>query len=166
MDFPYLLFDADNTLFDFDAAERNAHQILCRKHGLAFSEEGYQFYHQCNAQLWQDFDRGLCTKEFLLVERFRRYLTATGEHADPQALSADHLLALSESTALLPACQPLPVKAHARAPSFFCSLYSDSCQKTSLIILLSLLSVHHLYTFPRLIRWGICETNMVHLHTV
>ncbi len=31
MDFPYLLFGADNTLFDFDAAERNAHQILLCK---------------------------------------------------------------------------------------------------------------------------------------
>ena len=42
MPYPYLLFDADNTLFDFDQAERNAHLLLCRTYGLAFSEEGYQ----------------------------------------------------------------------------------------------------------------------------
>ena len=60
MPYPYLLFDADNTLFDFDQAERNAHLLLCRAHGLAFSEEGYQLYHKCNADLWRDFDRGLC----------------------------------------------------------------------------------------------------------
>lgn len=102
MAYDYLLFDADNTLFDFDAAEREAHILLCRKHGLAFSEAGYALYHRCNAELWHDFDRGLCTKEFLLVERFRRYLALTGEQADPEAMNQDHLRALGENARLLP----------------------------------------------------------------
>ena len=107
MPYPYLLFDADNTLFDFDQAERNAHLLLCRAHGLAFSEEGYQLYHKCNADLWRDFDRGLCTKEYLLVERFRRYLAITGEQADPEALNRDHLRALGEGAMLLPGAEEL-----------------------------------------------------------
>ena len=107
MPYPYLLFDADNTLFDFDQAERNAHLLLCRAHGLAFSEEGYQLYHKCNADLWRDFDRGLCTKEYLLVERFRRYLAITGERADPEALNRDHLRALGEGAMLLPGAEEL-----------------------------------------------------------
>ena len=107
MPYPYLLFDADNTLFDFDQAERNAHLLLCRAHGLAFSEEGYQLYHKCNAELWRDFDRGLCTKEYLLVERFRRYLAITGERADPEALNRDHLRALGEGAMLLPGAEEL-----------------------------------------------------------
>ena len=107
MPYPYLLFDADNTLFDFDQAERNAHLLLCRAHGLAFSEEGYQLYHKCNADLWRDFDRGLCTKEYLLVERFRRDLAITGERADPEALNRDHLRALGEGAMLLPGAEEL-----------------------------------------------------------
>ena len=107
MPYPYLLFDADNTLFDFDQAERNAHLLLCRAHGLAFSEEGYQLYHKCNANLWRDFDQGLCTKEYLLVERFRRYLAITGERADPEALNRDHLRALGEGAMLLPGAEEL-----------------------------------------------------------
>ena len=107
MPYPYLLFDADNTLFDFDQAERNAHLLLCRTYGLAFSEEGYQLYHKCNADLWRDFDRGLCTKEYLLVERFRRYLAITGERADPEALNRDHLRALGEGAMLLPGTEEL-----------------------------------------------------------
>lgn len=107
MRYPYLLFDADNTLFDFDAAEENAHRLICEKYGLRFSREGYQLYHQCNARLWQDFDRGLCTKEFLLVERFRRYLALTGEEADPEALNLDHLRFLGEGALLLPGAEAL-----------------------------------------------------------
>ena len=107
MPYEYLLFDADNTLFDFDAAERNAHLQLCRDFGLAFSEEGYRLYHQCNAQLWHEFDLGRCTKEFLLVERFRRYLAITGEHADPEALNIAHLRSLGEGAILLPGAEAL-----------------------------------------------------------
>ena len=91
MKYPFLLFDADNTLFDFDAAERTAHRRLCETYGLAYSDEGYQLYHRCNAALWRDYDRGLCTKEFLLVERFRRYLEASGETGDPERMCADHI---------------------------------------------------------------------------
>lgn len=107
MKYPYLLFDADNTLFDFDAAEKNAHRQVCGKHRLAFTEEGYALYRRCNAQLWQDFDRGLCSKEFLLTERFRRYLSLAGETGDPEAMNRDHLRALGESAVLLPGAEAL-----------------------------------------------------------
>ena len=107
MKYPYLLFDADNTLFDFDAAEKNAHRQVCGKHRLAFTEEGYALYRRCNAQLWQDFDRGLCSKEFLLTERFLRYLSLTGETGDPEAMNRDHLRALGESAVLLPGAEAL-----------------------------------------------------------
>lgn len=107
MKYPYLLFDADNTLFDFDAAEKNAHRQVCGKHHLAFTEEGYALYRRCNAQLWQDFDRGLCSKEFLLTERFRRYLSLIGETGDPEAMNRDHLRALGESAVLLPGAEAL-----------------------------------------------------------
>ena len=101
MKYPYLLFDADNTLFDFDAAEKNAHRQVCGKHRLAFTEEGYALYRRCNAQLWQDFDRGLCSKEFLLTERFRRYLSLTGGMGDPEAMTRAHLRGRGGAEALV-----------------------------------------------------------------
>ena len=107
MKYTYLLFEADNTLCDFYAAEKNAHRQVCGKHHLAFTEEGYALYRRCNAQLWQDFDRGLCSKEFLLTERFRRYLSLTGETGDPEAMNRDHLRALGESAVLLPGAEAL-----------------------------------------------------------
>ena len=109
--YPILLFDADNTLFDFNAAERQAHQRLCRRFGLPFTEEDYALYHRCNEELWEDFNHGRCSKEFLLVERFRRYLALTGRRGDPEAMNRDHLLALGSSAVLFPdalaVCQAL-----------------------------------------------------------
>ena len=35
--YPYLLFDADNTLFDFDEANAHAFRAVCDAFGLPFS---------------------------------------------------------------------------------------------------------------------------------
>ena len=42
--YEYLLFDADNTLFDFEAANHNAFAQTCQYCGLTYSEELYEFY--------------------------------------------------------------------------------------------------------------------------
>ena len=102
MNYPILLFDADNTLFDFDAAERTAFETLCREAGLPFSAERYACYQACNAALWRDFDRGLCDKEFLRLERFRRYLRETGAAGDAAALNRIYSEALGRCAMLLP----------------------------------------------------------------
>ena len=111
MRYPILLFDADNTLFDFVAAERDAFLAVCRETGVPFTETLYDLYHRCNEELWEDFNAGKYTKDFLLVERFRRYLCRSGLTGDPEAMNQIHLRALAESAVLFPdalkVCQSL-----------------------------------------------------------
>lgn len=102
MKFKYLLFDADNTLFDFDAAEHEAFYRMCAQHALPCSAEGYQLYHQINDRLWKELELGLCTKEFLLIERFRRWLREQGLTGDCAAMQSHYAAFLGESTLLLP----------------------------------------------------------------
>lgn len=114
MRYPILLFDADNTLFDFPAAERQAFQEVCREAGFPCTEEGYALYHRCNDELWEDFNHGKCTKDFLLVERFRRYLARSGQTGDPEQMNRTHLRMLATSAVLfpdaLPVCEALAKK--------------------------------------------------------
>ena len=100
--YQYLLFDADNTLFDFDAANHNAFAQTCQYCGLTYSEELYEFYESINRPLWQQLDRGEVTKEFLVVERFRRFLAAMHVEADPAECNRIQLAGLGSSTVLLP----------------------------------------------------------------
>ncbi len=65
-----LLFDADMTLFDFDAAERAAFSIVMDSHGIEYDEAGFSRYKRINAQLWEEFGRGEITKEYLQRQRF------------------------------------------------------------------------------------------------
>ena len=100
--YSYLLFDADNTLFDFDAANRNAFHAVCQQCDIPDTDETFALYERCNNAMWAAFDRGECTKDFLVVERFRRFLEAMALDRDPALCNRIHLKALGESTLLLP----------------------------------------------------------------
>ena len=100
--YAYLLFDADNTLFDFEAANHNAFAQTCQYCGLTYSEELYEFYESINRPLWHQLDKGEVTKDFLVVERFRRFLSAMQVDRDPAECNRIHLAGLGSSTVLLP----------------------------------------------------------------
>ena len=101
---PYsiLLFDADNTLFNFDAGNRRAFSAVCRICQLPDTDELFHAYEAVNAEMWSAFDRGECTKDFLVVERFRLFLERAGLQADPVQCNKIHLSTLATNTVLLP----------------------------------------------------------------
>lgn len=102
MNYPYLLLDADNTLFDFDRANRIAFREVCTRCDIPDSDELFGQYERCNNALWAAFDRGECSKDFLVVERFRRFLDEIGLRRDPALCNDIHLSSLGRSTLLLP----------------------------------------------------------------
>lgn len=58
MRYPYLLFDADNTLFDFDRSNRVAFNAVCAAFSLPDDDETFALYERCNNAMWAAFDRG------------------------------------------------------------------------------------------------------------
>ena len=71
-----LLLDADDTLFDFPKASARAFSRMCRLHDIPDTPDVYQLYHQINLELWNAFDRGEVTKEFVTLERYVRFFDA------------------------------------------------------------------------------------------
>ena len=98
-----LLFDADMTLFDFDAAEREAFGVVMKAHGIHFTEEDYRRYQSINAALWEEFNRGEVTQEFLQTERYFRFLSTMGDYDREMGKACNHayLYALGECPQLL-----------------------------------------------------------------
>ena len=70
----YLLFDADETLFDFQKAEHEAFHLTCDAGGIEFSEEIYQVYSEINDALWKLLEKGGTTLPELKLERYRQLL--------------------------------------------------------------------------------------------
>ena len=95
MHYPYLLFDADDTLFDFGKADRHAFSALCAAVGLTESEELLRRFRAHNDACWAMFDRGEATKDFIVAERFRRLFGELGIGADPVAANETYLAALA-----------------------------------------------------------------------
>ena len=56
--YDYVLFDADNTLFDFDRAEAEALRTTLAEYGLPATPETEETYLAVNRALWAQFDRG------------------------------------------------------------------------------------------------------------
>ena len=57
MKYPYLLFDADDTLFDFPKASSQAFSVMCGKNRIPDSAETYRLYHKINLVLCKDLSR-------------------------------------------------------------------------------------------------------------
>jgi 2-haloacid dehalogenase len=102
MKYTWLLFDADDTLFDYPKAESNALQWTLEQIGLAFKQEYFGLYARFNQQVWREFERGEVTSLELRVKRFRLFFQHLGLEADPQAVSPLYLRNLALGTDLLP----------------------------------------------------------------
>ena len=105
--YPFVLFDADNTLFDFDRAEDRALRLTLSAHGLPADDAVSARYHAINAQLWAMLDRGEATRTWLVVERFARLLAELNLPGDPEALNRAYIGRLGEGADLLPGAEAL-----------------------------------------------------------
>ncbi len=76
--YDYLLFDADNTLFDFTKAEYNAFKVTAEYGSLDYSEELYSRYSAINDELWKRLEKKEITLDFLKTERFYQLLLSCG----------------------------------------------------------------------------------------
>ena len=66
--YKFILFDADNTLFDFDASEKNAITKLFNNHGVPLSY--VPEYSEVNKSLWEALERGEIARSRLKTMRF------------------------------------------------------------------------------------------------
>ena len=74
MKYQVLLFDADETLFDFKMAEKQAFLKALEEYKLDVDkEESLKLYSQINKHIWEEFERGEITADRLRVERFERF---------------------------------------------------------------------------------------------
>lgn len=110
MRYPWVLFDADDTLFDF---KRSAHHALGQAmldYQITPTEAHFLIYSQINHDAWAAFERQEITAVELRKIRFERFLTAIGEYRDPMEMNAHYLYLLSQTRFLLDGAEQLVVE--------------------------------------------------------
>jgi 2-haloacid dehalogenase len=101
MTYKWLLFDMDDTLFDYDRAEESALRATFEQVGLAFDEDILRVYRGINDQLWLDLEQGRVDAVRLKVLRFERLFAALEVDHDPPAFSARYLGNLGDCVFLI-----------------------------------------------------------------
>lgn len=73
MKYDVILFDADETLFDFKKSEKEAFKSSMIEFKFDYEENYHlEVYKNINTAIWKEFEEGLITQEKLKVERFKR----------------------------------------------------------------------------------------------
>ena len=73
-----VLLDVDNTLLDFDAAERQALTDMLTEYDLPHDAAACETYHAVNRELWDALAKGQLTRKRLFQVRFSRFMQAVG----------------------------------------------------------------------------------------
>lgn len=82
-----IMMDIDNTLLDFDAAERKALLETLQQFSLPCDEAAISRYHEINSSLWGELNKGKIRRDKLVVERFDRFVKEIGAAAKATELN-------------------------------------------------------------------------------
>lgn len=103
MKYDWILFDADDTLFHFDAFR--GMQLMFSRKGVDFTEQDFHEYQLVNKPLWVDYQNGEISAEQLKHIRFeswaKKLATTTSE------LNSAFLSAMADICILLPGAKEL-----------------------------------------------------------
>ena len=91
MKYKTLLFDADMTLFDFKASEREGLKQTLLEHGFPYSSEILETYSKINDSYWKKFERGEVDRATLLIARFADFFREIGVSGDAEAFNRQYL---------------------------------------------------------------------------
>jgi len=100
--FNTLLFDADGTLFDFDACEHEALIKVFEKYGYPLNEEIKKTYERINKGLWKQYELGLMDRNTVIYSRFGMLFKEIGIDDDGIAFEDDYQDLLGMQHVLIP----------------------------------------------------------------
>lgn len=99
--YPWLLFDADGTLFDYDRAEGTAFERAFQLVNIPYKVEYLDPYRRINHELWQALERREVTPAVLQVRRFELLLETLALTCSAAQLSTVYLEQLALCTDLI-----------------------------------------------------------------
>ncbi len=108
MKYEVLLFDIDETLFDFKKGEKFAFLKCVDDFKLSDNkEECMEIYKGINTLIWQEYEKGTITSKDLRIDRFRRLFKALDIERDAKEVSDAYMRYLGMSTFLFDGVEEL-----------------------------------------------------------
>ena len=127
-DSPAVLLDLDNTILDFDKAEKTALGRAFTALGVSYDEALLKRYNQINIRHWEMLEDGLLTRDQVLVKRFEALYREYGIEADADESQALYEHLLSEGHWFMPGAEQLLETLAGNYRLFLCSNGSAQVQ--------------------------------------
>ena len=102
MSYSWLLFDADDTLFDYSLPETKVLRSTFEHFGQVYRSQYLQIYQVQNRKVWEEFERGETSTSELRLKRFRLLFEEIGFPLDPHDFSQCYLEYLTHTSDLIP----------------------------------------------------------------
>jgi 2-haloacid dehalogenase len=99
--YPWLLFDADDTLFDFRRAETDALRDTFADAGITCEPAWHEVYRLVNARAWRELERGYLTSARMRVVRFEQLFAEIACDLEPVAFGERYLQHLARQATLV-----------------------------------------------------------------
>ena len=101
MKYDVILFDADETLFDFKKSEREAFKNSMIQFGFEYDENYHlKIYQEINTAIWKEFEEGLITQAKLKIERFKRLSDKLEVNFDANEFAKSYMENLADASFL------------------------------------------------------------------
>lgn len=100
--YSWLLFDADGTILDYNAAEAYSLKSAAASFGYRVTPEITDLYRGINSALWAELEKGNISSLELRVRRFKSLAEKLGWTVSPADFSSTYLEALGSSGFMIP----------------------------------------------------------------
>lgn len=97
-----ILLDLDNTILDFDSAEKDGFIKVVESMGLKYTDKLLQQYKKTNESLWNCLEQGKLSKETVLNTRFSEFFKLYGIHVEGRDMEKRYRFYLNNSSSLIP----------------------------------------------------------------
>ena len=124
----FVFLDLDNTLMDFDKAERLSLSETLRSFGVEPEEAILRRYHEINIRHWELLEDGVLSREQILLRRFTTLFEELGLSCDGAAVNLDYEGRLSRACWMIPGARELLESLYGRYPLYIVSNGSAEVQ--------------------------------------
>lgn len=101
MQYEIIIFDADETLFDFKKSEKEAFKNSILSLNIDYVEDYHlKTYSEINTAIWKEFEDGLITQDKLKVERFKRLSDKLNLNFNPEDFANSYMKFLRDGSFL------------------------------------------------------------------
>lgn len=100
--YKYLIFDLDDTIFDFQKSESEALEILFDEYNIPFNQSNKEKYKKINRMYWDKLESGDISMNEVLTNRFRDFFAIFGIETDGEEIETKYRSLLKKSCHLIP----------------------------------------------------------------